>query len=69
MRSRNLKTHNKIIIGGINKLKMMTGLVDDSVGTDVGYTINLAMEEIDEDVTVAMGNLKKMVSPGKFSIF
>ena len=48
---------------------MMTGLVDDSVGTDVGYTINLAMEEIDEDVTVAMGNLKKMVSPGKFSIF
>lgn len=69
MRSRNLKTHNKIIIGGINKLKMMTGLVDDSVGTDVGYTINLAMEEIDEDVTVAMGNLKKMVSPGAFSIF
>ena len=32
----------------------MTGLVDNSVGTDVGYTINLAMEEIYEDVTVAI---------------
>ena len=48
---------------------MMTGLVDDSVGTDVGYTINLAMEEIDEDVTVEMGNLKKYGFPRKFSIF
>ena len=43
----------------------MTGLVDDSVATDIGYTINLVMKEIDEDVTVEMGNFKKMVSPGK----
>ena len=45
------------------KAMVMKGLVDDSVGTDVGYTINLVMEEIDEDVTVEMGNLKKWFPP------
>ena len=42
-------------ISGEMKMKamVMKGLVDDSVETDVGYTINLVMEELDDDEKIS----------------